>query len=99
MVLEYRLFHGRICIVIGMAPKDGTTGEEELLNKPMNRGIYHFPTEDSFLNLREGAIAPANRWEMNIGWRKTKCLLPYTCTDCSLKTEDMRLVAEKSLQP
>ncbi|PQZ46629.1 hypothetical protein CQZ94_29155 [Bacillus sp. MYb209] len=40
MVLEYGLFHGRICIVIGMGLKDGTTGEEELLNKRMNRGIY-----------------------------------------------------------
>ncbi|SCC37548.1 Uncharacterized protein BTT61001_02827 [Bacillus thuringiensis] len=35
---------------------------------------------------------------MNVDWRKPKCLLPYTCTDCSLKTEDMNLVAEKSLQ-
>ncbi len=33
MVLEYRLFHGRICIVKGMSLKDGTTGEEKLLNK------------------------------------------------------------------
>jgi hypothetical protein len=32
---------------------------------------------------------------MNVGWHKPTCLLPYTCTDCSLKTEDMRLVAEK----
>jgi hypothetical protein len=40
MVLEYGLFHGRICIVIGMGLKDGTTGEEELLNKLMNKGIY-----------------------------------------------------------
>ncbi|WP_175581936.1 hypothetical protein [Bacillus thuringiensis] len=43
-------------------------------------------------------IAPANRWEMSVGWRKPKCLLLYTCTDCSLKTEVMRLVVEKSLQ-
>ncbi|MGH0590614.1 hypothetical protein ACQVQY_32315 [Bacillus mycoides] len=49
--------------------------------------------------MREGAIAPTNRWEMNVGWRKPTCLLSYTWTDCSLKTEDMRLVAEKSLQP
>ena len=40
MVLEYGFFHGRICIVIGMGLKNGTTGEEELLNKLMNRGIY-----------------------------------------------------------
>ncbi|MFA2695122.1 hypothetical protein [Bacillus mycoides] len=40
MVLEYGLFHGRICIVIGMGLKDETTGEEELLNKLMNIGIY-----------------------------------------------------------
>ncbi|PEL82342.1 hypothetical protein CN558_28300 [Bacillus wiedmannii] len=32
---------------------------------------------------------------MNVAWHKPTCLLPYTCTDCSLKTEDMRLVAEK----
>ncbi|WP_229192512.1 hypothetical protein [Bacillus cereus] len=63
-----------------------------------NTNIYHFPTEDSLLNLREGAIAPANWWESSVGWRKPKCLLPYTYTDFSLKTEDMRLVAEKSLQ-
>ncbi|EOO11859.1 hypothetical protein IG9_05804 [Bacillus cereus HuA2-9] len=54
MVLEYRLFHGRICIVIGMSLKDGTTGEEKLLNKLMNRGIYHFSQENSFLKEREG---------------------------------------------
>ncbi|QWH20607.1 hypothetical protein EXW62_26680 (plasmid) [Bacillus mycoides] len=41
MVLEYGFFHGRICIVIGMGLKNGTTGEEELLNKLMNRGIYN----------------------------------------------------------
>ncbi|WJE55953.1 hypothetical protein QRE66_29820 (plasmid) [Bacillus cereus] len=64
----------------------------------MQMCFYHFPTEDSSLNLREGTIAPTNRWEMNVGWCKPKFLLPYTCTDCSLKTEDMRLVAEKSLQ-
>jgi hypothetical protein len=40
MVLEYGFFHGRICIVIGMCLKDGTTSEEELLNKLMNRGMY-----------------------------------------------------------
>ncbi len=40
MVLEYRLFHGRICIVKGMSLKDGTIGEEKLLNKLMNKGIY-----------------------------------------------------------
>ncbi|GAB6426909.1 hypothetical protein bcgnr5390_43390 [Bacillus luti] len=40
MVLEYGFFHGRICIIIGMGLKDGTTGEEELLNKLMNRGTY-----------------------------------------------------------
>lgn len=34
----------------------------------------------------------------NDSWRVDETL-PYTCTDCSLKTEDMRLVAEKSLQP
>ncbi|PFN14789.1 hypothetical protein COJ72_14180 [Bacillus cereus] len=32
---------------------------------------------------------------MNVGWHKPICLLPYTFTDCFLKTEDMRLVAEK----
>lgn len=32
---------------------------------------------------------------MNVGWHKPACLLSYTCTDCSLKTEDMGLVAEK----
>ncbi|PFZ52823.1 hypothetical protein COL68_25720 [Bacillus wiedmannii] len=32
---------------------------------------------------------------MNIGWHKSTGLLSFTCTDCSLKTEDMRLVAEK----
>ncbi|PEM58214.1 hypothetical protein CN611_05640 [Bacillus wiedmannii] len=30
---------------------------------------------------------------MNVAWHKPTCLLPYTCTDCSLKTEDIRLVA------
>jgi hypothetical protein len=40
MVNEYRFFHGRICIVCGMDLKDGMTGEEELLNKLMNRDIY-----------------------------------------------------------
>ncbi|TNP10835.1 hypothetical protein FHY73_29405 [Bacillus tropicus] len=32
---------------------------------------------------------------MNVGWHKPTCLLPYNRTDYSLKTEDMRLVAEK----
>ncbi|MBZ8125863.1 hypothetical protein CJ999_31400 [Bacillus thuringiensis] len=32
---------------------------------------------------------------MNVGWHKQTCLLSFTCTVCSLKTEDMRLVAEK----
>ncbi|PFC75151.1 hypothetical protein CN298_27445 [Bacillus cereus] len=32
---------------------------------------------------------------MNVGWRKPTCLLLYTCTDRSLKTEDIRLVAER----
>ncbi|PEO71859.1 hypothetical protein CN570_31115 [Bacillus toyonensis] len=40
MTLKYGFFHERICIVIGMGLKDGTTGEEELLNTLMNRGIY-----------------------------------------------------------
>ncbi|PFU78368.1 hypothetical protein COK91_27010 [Bacillus cereus] len=40
MVIEYRFFHGRFCIVIGMGLKDGMTGEKELLNKLMNRDIY-----------------------------------------------------------
>ncbi|EOO04825.1 hypothetical protein IAW_05938 [Bacillus cereus str. Schrouff] len=35
-----RFFHGRICIVISVGLKDGTIGEEELLNKLMNSGIY-----------------------------------------------------------
>lgn len=34
------IFHGRICIVISVGLKDGTIGEEELLNKLMNSGIY-----------------------------------------------------------
>ncbi|EOP20132.1 MULTISPECIES: hypothetical protein [Bacillus] len=34
-------FHGRIYIVISVALKDGTIGEEELLNKLMNSGIYN----------------------------------------------------------
>ncbi|MEB8646814.1 hypothetical protein P4G62_23465, partial [Bacillus cereus] len=49
----------------------------------------------SSICVNEGAIAPANRWEMNVGWRKPTCLLLYTCTDRSLKTEDIRLVAER----
>ncbi|OTX05431.1 hypothetical protein BK712_17575 [Bacillus thuringiensis serovar seoulensis] len=32
---------------------------------------------------------------MNVGWHKPTCLLSFTCTDFSLKTEDMRLIAEK----
>jgi len=40
ITLEYGLFHGRICIVIDMGLKGRTTGEEELLNKLMNRGIH-----------------------------------------------------------
>ncbi|PEB07025.1 hypothetical protein FPL01_05475 [Bacillus pacificus] len=32
---------------------------------------------------------------MNVSWHSPTCLLSFTCTDCSLKTEDMRLVAEK----
>lgn len=40
MINEYRFFHGRICIVFVMDLKDGMTGEEELLNKLMNRDIY-----------------------------------------------------------
>ncbi|SCA96886.1 Protein of unknown function [Bacillus mycoides] len=60
--------------------------------------FYPFPTEHVLLNLCEGVIAPVGRWEINVGWRKSKRLRPYTCTDCSLKTEDMRLPAEKSLQ-
>ena len=32
---------------------------------------------------------------MNVDWHKSTCLLSFTCTDCSSKTEDMRLVAEK----
>ncbi|PEY59990.1 hypothetical protein CN356_25720 [Bacillus cereus] len=42
MINKYRLFHGRICIVFVMDLKDGMTGEEELLNKFMNRGIYKY---------------------------------------------------------
>lgn len=34
------IFHERICIVISVGLKDGTIGEEELLNKLMNSGIY-----------------------------------------------------------
>lgn len=64
----------------------------------VQRLFYLFPTEHFLLNLCEGVIAPAGRREINVGWRKSKRLLQYTCTDCSLKTEDMRLVAEKSLQ-
>lgn len=36
--------------------------------------------------------------EINVDRRKPNYLLLYTCTDFSLKTQDMRLVAEKSLQ-
>ncbi|OTY44044.1 hypothetical protein BK745_07135 [Bacillus thuringiensis serovar alesti] len=32
---------------------------------------------------------------MNVGWHKPTCLLSFTCTDCSPKTEVMRVVAEK----
>ncbi|OTY00434.1 hypothetical protein BK734_30155 [Bacillus thuringiensis serovar kim] len=32
---------------------------------------------------------------MNVGWHKPTYLLSFTCTDCSSKTEDMRLVGEK----
>ncbi|EOO25380.1 hypothetical protein ICM_04786 [Bacillus cereus BAG1X2-3] len=40
MINEYRFFHRSICIVFVMDLKDGMTGEEELLNKLMNRDIY-----------------------------------------------------------
>ncbi|MGN4556107.1 hypothetical protein ACTFRD_29000 [Bacillus cereus group sp. MYBK249-1] len=32
---------------------------------------------------------------MNVSWHKPTYLLSFTCTDCSSKTEEMRLVAEK----
>ncbi|OTW55118.1 hypothetical protein BK751_12775 [Bacillus thuringiensis serovar galleriae] len=32
---------------------------------------------------------------MNVGWHKPTCLLSFTCTDCSSKTEVMRLITEK----
>ncbi|MDR4173922.1 hypothetical protein FO522_29810 [Bacillus nitratireducens] len=56
----------------------------------MQKLFYPFPTEHLLLNLCEGVIAPVGRWEINVGWRKSKRLRPYTCTDCPLKTEDCR---------
>ncbi|WP_179885282.1 hypothetical protein [Bacillus cereus] len=55
--------------------------------------IYRFPPEDSFLkNVKMGNTN--FRWKMNVGWHRTTCLLPFTCTDCALKNEDMKLVAK-----
>ncbi|PFP43470.1 hypothetical protein COJ98_28515, partial [Bacillus cereus] len=51
---------------------------------------YHFSQEDSFLKERE-----VSTWEIHVSWHRPTCLLSFTCTDCSSKTEAMRLVAEK----
>ncbi|MEI5948697.1 hypothetical protein WBS58_25910 [Bacillus albus] len=51
MVIEYGLFHVRICIVVGIGLKDETTGEEESLSKLMNSGIYKDYVGATYLHL------------------------------------------------